>query len=48
MTCNYCKKTLTCGCQKRIASNGAQVCTNCISAYENNLKKIQTVSSPKK
>jgi hypothetical protein len=41
MKCNNCKATLTCGCQKKVASNGANVCGNCISSYEANLKKIK-------
>lgn len=32
--CNNCHSTLSCGCQQRIASNGASVCANCIAAYE--------------
>ncbi len=36
--CTNCGRTLTCGCQKRQASNGVQVCANCINAYENKLK----------
>ena len=47
MKCNNCKTTLGCGCQKRVASNGAQVCANCIGAYEANLKKVKLASFPK-
>lgn len=36
-TCQNCKTALSCGCQKRVASNGVQVCSTCITAYENNL-----------
>lgn len=32
--CGNCGRTLSCGCQKRKASNGASVCANCISSYE--------------
>jgi len=39
--CSNCSKILSCGCQKRVASNKAQVCTNCISAYEMKLKQLQ-------
>lgn len=45
-TCPNCKKTLSCGCQKRKASDGTQVCTNCISTYEGksvNKKALSTV-----
>lgn len=37
-TCSNCKKTLSCGCQKRKASDGTAVCTNCISSYERGTK----------
>ena len=41
--CSNCNQTLTCGCQKRNASNGVQVCSNCLSSYES---KIKNVSQP--
>ena len=37
--CPNCKAKLSCGCQKRVASNGAAVCSMCITAYENMLKQ---------
>jgi hypothetical protein len=51
-TCTNCKSVITCGCQVKSASNGAQVCTRCITQYENNLKAkwqpiVQTVITPK-
>ena len=36
--CLNCGTTLSCGCQKRTASDGKSVCSNCLSAYETNLK----------
>jgi hypothetical protein len=30
---------MTCGCQKRTATNGTAVCSNCVMAYENSLKR---------
>lgn len=39
MTCPNCLATLSCGCKKRTASNGAQVCTACIASYELKLAK---------
>lgn len=36
--CTNCGSKLSCGCQKRKASDGKQVCSNCISKYELNLK----------
>jgi len=37
MNCPNCRAAITCGCQKRVASNGAQVCSSCIQAYEQQL-----------
>jgi hypothetical protein len=36
--CANCKAKLSCGCQKRTASNGQQVCSNCLKKYEAGLK----------
>ena len=38
MNCPNCGSAITCGCQKRTASDGASCCSNCITAYENRLK----------
>ena len=38
MNCPNCKSALSCGCQKRVASDGKQVCSSCLPAYENKLK----------
>lgn len=38
MNCSNCNSQLSCGCQKRTASDGKQVCTSCSAAYENKLK----------
>lgn len=51
-TCTNCKSVITCGCQVKSASNGTQVCTRCITQYENNLKAkwqpiVQTVTTAK-
>lgn len=35
--CPNCNTRITCGCQKRTASNGAIVCTACLAAYEKSL-----------
>ena len=42
-TCQNCNAKLTCGCQKRTASNGKPVCSNCLSSYEAKLKGGNTV-----
>lgn len=44
MTCSNCKATLSCGCQKRIASNGVTVCSNCQASYEASLGKAKTAT----
>lgn len=45
--CPTCNSKLSCGCQKRTASNGAQVCTLCITKYEAELaaKKNQQANN---
>jgi RNase P subunit RPR2 len=37
--CPNCKSKLSCGCQKRTASDGKQVCSNCMTAYQKSLNK---------
>jgi positive regulator of sigma E activity len=37
-TCKNCNAKLSCGCQKRKASDGKEVCTNCVNTYESSLK----------
>ena len=32
--CPTCNSHLSCGCQRRTASNGAQVCTLCVARVE--------------
>jgi len=44
--CSNCKKSLSCGCQKRKASDGTSVCTNCISAYEKKTNITTTSITP--
>lgn len=42
--CPNCKARLSCGCQKRSASNGAAVCTMCINAYEQSLRNKKSAT----
>ena len=35
--CQNCNAAMNCNCQIRIASNGASVCSQCISKYEKEL-----------
>lgn len=47
MNCSNCKETLTCGCQRKNASDGKSVCTKCAAIYERNLKiKKATPNDP--
>lgn len=39
MNCPKCKKSLGCGCQKRVASDGTQGCSSCIPIYEIEINK---------
>ena len=41
--CSNCNQKLSCGCQRRNASNGVQVCSNCLSNYES---QIQATNQP--
>ena len=43
--CSNCNKNLSCGCQKRKASDGKAVCTNCVNSYEASLKQRQTLAT---
>jgi hypothetical protein len=45
-TCSNCKTKLSCGCQKRTASNGVSVCSTCLPRYEAALKTEKTTTAP--
>lgn len=34
MNCPNCGTTLTCSCQRKIASDGTQCCSSCVAIYE--------------
>jgi hypothetical protein len=38
MNCLNCQSPITCGCQKKTASDGKQVCSSCIQKYEQSLQ----------
>jgi DNA-directed RNA polymerase subunit M/transcription elongation factor TFIIS len=40
MNCPNCNSALSCSCQKRTASDGKQVCSSCLPAYEKTLASI--------
>ena len=37
--CANCKTSLSCDCQKRIATNGMQCCAKCVSDYEQKIRQ---------
>ena len=43
--CPNCQSKLSCSCELKTASNGAQVCSNCITTYEQGLKQIENKTS---
>lgn len=40
-SCLNCNRKLSCGCQKRKASDGKSVCSNCLSTYEAKIKEVK-------
>ena len=44
--CLNCGAKLSCGCQKRTASDGKSVCGTCLAGYENSLKTLKNVTKP--
>jgi hypothetical protein len=50
--CQNCGAALSCGCQKRTATNGAAACSNCVSALNATIAaaakdiSVQTLRSP--
>jgi hypothetical protein len=45
MNCQNCGSKLSCGCQKRVASDGKEVCSTCAANYENQLKLKEHAAS---
>lgn len=48
MNCSNCDSRLSCGCQRKIASDGRACCNGCIAAYENKLSKPQPAQTLEK
>jgi hypothetical protein len=44
MNCNNCNARLSCGCQKKTASDGKSCCANCLSLYEKGLRNNKPVN----
>lgn len=40
--CGNCQAKLSCGCQRRTASDGKSCCSKCVKLYEHNLKNKST------
>jgi len=45
-SCPNCGATLSCGCQRRQASNGASACSSCLSALEAKIKVLKQTVTP--
>ena len=43
--CSNCSKTMSCGCQRRTASDGKSVCASCLNIYEKSLKLVTKVTN---
>jgi hypothetical protein len=41
--CTNCGTKLSCGCQKRVASDGRSVCGTCLAGYEASIKNKTAV-----
>jgi hypothetical protein len=51
MNCNNCNARMSCGCQKRKASDGTSCCSSCLAFYEKKLqaeKQIKSINAPNK
>lgn len=44
-TCQNCGTRMSCGCQKRTATNGASACSNCVSELNAKLAAAPTVDT---
>lgn len=45
MNCNNCGARMSCGCQKRRASDGTSCCSTCLPFYEKKLKADKEIKS---
>lgn len=43
--CQNCGNNMSCGCQKRTASNGATACSSCINTLEASIKGAKLAAS---
>lgn len=47
MNCPNCNTKMSCGCQKRVATDGKTVCSSCQGSYEAKLKTAKLSKPPK-
>jgi len=45
--CLNCDSQITCGCQRRHATNGKLVCTKCLADYEKTLQELKQANLDK-
>ena len=45
MNCPNCNARLSCGCQKKRASDGTQCCSTCLPFYEKKLQAEKNINS---
>lgn len=45
-TCPNCGARMSCGCQRRQASNGASACSSCVGALEEKIKVQKLAATP--
>lgn len=45
--CQNCSSAITCGCQRRTASDGKSVCSNCVALYEKKLQELKASKAQK-
>jgi hypothetical protein len=43
--CSNCGATLSCGCQKRVATDGSLCCDQCIQDYEQKLVATKIITT---
>ena len=44
-SCLNCGAKMSCGCQRRTASDGKAVCASCLNIYEKSLKPVTKVTN---
>lgn len=44
MNCTNCQTKMSCGCQKRVATNGVSTCSSCLAKYEAKLKTLRAAN----